>query len=121
MSQYAMLPEIIDAVKSAGFDVYMRNEGDSWLLFTDGTRIGYLENSRTTGLRISTVHVPNVHSGTGFAIIDGLAIGDLTRATLSEGFQYAPDWGRHIASVRKWRDFEAFHDANSFNRAYCKI
>lgn len=121
MSQYTMPPEVIGAVKSAGFDVYMRGESDSWLLFTDGTRIGYLENSCATGLRISTVHKPNTHSGTGFAIVDGLAISDLTRDKLSEGFLHAPDWGRHIASVRKWRDFEAFKEANSFNRAYRKI
>lgn len=109
---------VIQSVARAGFDVYMRDQKDTFSIFTDGTRIGYLQNSAFRGMSISTVHVPNKSSGTGFGVLDSLSEADLTAEKLSEAFVIAPDWGRDRQSVRKWKDFAAFKAADSFNAEY---
>lgn len=116
----AISADIIAAVSTAGFSVYMRNERDSWLYFTDGNRIGYLENSRGAGIKLVTVHIPNTTTGTGFGIADGLGVADLTRDKLSEALVTAPHWAssRDVASVSKWPNFEALKASSRFNGEY---
>lgn len=109
---------IIDAVAAAGFDVYMRDLKDTWLLFTDGQNIGYLQAPRGDGWSISTVHMPNSTTGTGFQIDRYLATFD--RASLARAFVHAPRWasGRDVASVRKYRDIEHYRASGPFNAEY---
>lgn len=112
-----MRQEIIDQVVAAGFDVWMRDPGDTYLHFTDGKNIGYLEDNRLEGLKINTVHKPNHTSGTGFGIEQGLT--RLDKATLSRAFVMCPDWGRHqISSVQKYKNMEDYRSASSFNAEY---
>lgn len=112
-----MNQEVVDAVAAAGFDVWMRDPKDSWLLFTDGQRIGYLQADRLAGYTISTVHMPNTSTGTGFQIERHVSTFD--KETLSRAFIHAPDWCRGDASsVRKYRGIEHYRSANSFNAAY---
>jgi hypothetical protein len=111
---------IIALVKAAGFKVYMQREADSWLYFVGGNRIGYLQNNRIGGISLSTVHMPNVRTGTGFGIADDLSAEQLTPAKLAEAFINAPRWASadDVSSVRKWRDFDHFRGGNSFNAKY---
>jgi hypothetical protein len=109
---------IIAKVQSLGFDVYMRNEDDSWLLFTDGTRIGYLQADRLGGFSFSTVHKPNTTTGTGFQIdrnADGFDKSDLERC-----FIHAPHWAlnREASTVVKYKNIGDYISENSFNREY---
>lgn len=109
--------KIIDAVAGAGFDVWMRDPKDSWLLFTDGKNIGYLQADRLAGYILTTVHMPNKSTGTGFQIERHVSSFD--KETLSRAFIHAPDWARgDRASVIKYRDIEHLRAANSFNAAY---
>lgn len=111
--------EIIDAVTKAGFDVYMRNEADTWLLFTDGTHIGYIERNRLNGgVRLGSVHKPSREHGTGFEIAPHLPLHNVNREHLLEAFKLAPSWARDVGSVKKFHSFEAYRSANSFNAEY---
>jgi hypothetical protein len=109
---------IIAAVQGHGFDVYMRKPSDTWLLFTDGKNLGYLQEDRLEGIALSTVHIPNQTTGTGFRI--DTDAGELTREKLLECFCTAPSWasGRARASVKKWPSVAAFIASNGFNREY---
>ena len=53
-----MQRDIIDSVIAAGLEVWMRNEDDTWMIFTDGTRLGYLQADRHGHARPETA----VHS-----------------------------------------------------------
>jgi hypothetical protein len=110
---------IIDAAAAAGFDVYMRDLRDTWLIFTDPDtgRIGYLQAPRGDGYSLSTVHMPNTTTGTGFQVDRYLSSFD--RKSLQRAF-LTPDWasGRDRDSVRKYRDIEHYRAANPFNAEY---
>lgn len=111
----------IKAVARAGFDVYMREPKDTWLIFTDGTRIGYLQNDGPfRGISLSTVHIPNTTTGTGFKLDDGLSVADLTPSKLGEALAHAPHWasGHDRVSVHKWKNFESYKASSRFNGEY---
>ena len=111
-----MKQEVIDAIAAAGFDVYMSGPTDTWLIFTDGKNLGYMQDGRLEGLTLSTVHKPNTTTGTGFGMG---AVPEITREALARAFVIAPDWaGRVVSSVRKYRDIEDFRSCDSFNAAY---
>jgi hypothetical protein len=110
---------VIDAVAAAGFAVYMRHINDSFLLFTDGKNIGYLQDSRGRGLSLTSVHKANRTTGTGFALGE---LAEINRETLSQAFVHCPSWARHDAgTVRKYRDIEEYRAENSFNAAYAVV
>ena len=112
-----MEQRIVDAVVAAGFDVWMRDPKDTYMLFTDGKNIGYLQYARMAGYTISTVHMPNTTTGTGFQVERNVAY--LTPEMLASAFVYCPDWFRRdAASVRKYRDIEHYRAESSFNEAY---
>lgn len=111
---------IINAVQAAGFDVWMRDPSNDWLLFTDGKNIGYLQ-SGWRGISTTTVHHPNQTSGTGFQVDEFIKVID--RETLTRAFIFAPHWadGRSVASVKKYRDIEDFRAASAWNAGYQKV
>lgn len=112
MSIYKPLSdETLDAIAAAGFAVYMPTAGmQTYAFYTDGTRIAYLQRGYFGGFDLSSVHVPNRNSGTGFRIAEGLGLSDLTRDKLEQAFVTAPAGASTTdrASVVKWRDMEAF-------------
>lgn len=115
----AIHPAAIKAIADSGFDVYMREPQSTYLLFTDGTRIGYMQENRLGGLSLHTVHIPNSRMGTGLSVAEDLGVNDLTAETLSKAFMLAPDWARgDVGTIRKWHSFASFQAANSFNAGY---
>ena len=111
----------IDAIHKAGFRVYMRTPSDSWLYFVDDAdRIGYAQETRSGFVSISTVHVPNRITGTGFRLDD---IPSISADNLAEAFIIAPSWatGEQRASVKKWPSWEAFKASSPFNADYKMI
>ncbi len=112
-----MEQRIIDSVSAAGFDVWMRNPKDTWLLFTDGKHIGKLQHDSMAGYTISTVHMPNTRTGTGFQIERHVAKFD--RDMLLRAFVHHPEWcGRDADTVKKYRDMEHYRAASAFNAKY---
>lgn len=110
--------EIIEQVQSYGFHVYMRVEADSWMIYTseDGKQLGYLQVERFGGISISTVHIPNSTSGTGYQI--ERHVDSFDKAALEAGFTLKPHWARGDFTPAKWRDIEHFKASNRFNGDY---
>lgn len=112
MSTREIEPEVLDAIAQLGFDVYQavpayQGMRRSYLFFTDGQHIGYLQTGEAGGLELSTVHIPNRTTGTGFKMGEAK---ELTREVLETAFLNAPGWayGRDRASVCKWPSVEAW-------------
>jgi hypothetical protein len=116
----APLSHAIDIVKAAGYSVYMRREDCTWMIYSDGKNIGYLQRSWRGGYDITTVHKPNTSSGTGFKAHEVLGESELADK-LKDGFIFAPLWARENSSVRKYRDIEEYLNADDFNRQYVKV
>lgn len=112
-----LTPETLDAIAAVGFSVYQSPDSHwrTYAFFTDGRNIGYLENNRLEGLRLSTVHVPNRDSGTGFGMGP---LATITREALSVAFAWAPDWAgqRDRDSVRKFPSVAAFMAGKKLER-----
>jgi hypothetical protein len=63
-----MDPNIIRTV--IGIDVYMRDHAkDTWLIFVDDGQLGMLQYRPMEGFTLSTMHVPNKDTGTGFQVV----------------------------------------------------
>ncbi len=94
--------ETIEAIKVCGFAVHLpQTPRPSWLYFSDESgRIGYLQQEGRDWFKLSTVHVPNRLTGTGF---DAGEISTINRQSLAAAFVHAPNWanGRDRESVRK--------------------
>ncbi len=116
-----MRAETFAAIEAAGFRVYVRHINDTYCHFTspDGLAIGYLEESRFGGFNLSTVHVPNLYSGTGYRV-ERDSSGPLTREFLSRAFVLRPAWGHGPLPI-KWRNWDHFAKANSFNEKYKEL
>ena len=116
MSQHSPIPkETIEAIKSLGFKVYQSPDPDwrTYLFFTDGDRIGYLQKGDGGELSISTVHKPNRQTGSSFGMGD---LSGITREGLEVAFRHAPGWAYSVdrAATHKWPTVEAFL-SKSFN------
>lgn len=91
--------EVIDQLKEQGLQVYGPEKLTSYVYFTDGTRIGYVQHNNVGGVSYSTVHHANKYTGTGFQAQDAEA-----------ALGFAPHWASQSnrASVIKFKDFETF-------------
>lgn len=112
-----MHPAVIQIIKGFGFNVYMRNPNDTYCYYTDGDRIGYMQENRLGGYTICTVHVPNRTTGTGFNMA---TCAELTKENLELGFVNVPSWANSYdrESVKKWRDITHFLEADSWHRDF---
>jgi hypothetical protein len=120
MKQITLTQEIIDRIKSYGFKVYMRDPTDTWLHYTDGKNIGYLQYNRIDGFSISTVHIPNQTTGHGFKVDDGVST--LDKNDLEQAFRI-PSWAsnRDREVSKPWSSIEAFINSNDWNRGYKEV
>lgn len=103
--------DTLGTIAGLGLTVYQSADPawQTYAFFTDGQRIGYIENHRLEGLRLSTVHIPNRSSGTGFGVARDRPV-MLTLEGLSEAFAMYPSWASQTdrESVRKWPSVESF-------------
>jgi len=115
-----MTPNILKALDVAGFKAFKRKPSDTWVIFTDGINIGYAQESYYGFVTLSTVHVPNSNTGTGFAIED---VSDLSKANLEKAFMHSPQWAKPSdrASVKKWRSINEYINSSDFNKAYKEV
>ena len=103
--------QFIEMMKAQGFRVFKRAEGE-YCYCTDGTSICYVQWSDGRP-SVSTVHVPNKQTGTGFQFAD-----TITPQTIREAMNsIAPFWASNgeRSSVRKYKNWEDFHKSNTFN------
>ena len=109
MGRYSPIDDAtLDAIAAEGVKVYMPEKGmQTYLFYTDGTRIGYLQRGTFGGWSISTVHIPNRESGTGFGMGE---MDEFIPERLKDGFVHAPSWANkpERESVVKWKDMDEF-------------
>ncbi len=111
-----MTNEYIDMMKAQGWKVYYRPAKGTfkgeYCYVTDGTNIAYAQWSDGRP-SVSTVHMPNRQTGTGFQFADRITAETVSKAMST----LAPSWARQadVSSVHKYKNWEAFHKANSFN------
>ena len=112
----------IGMMKAQGWRVYQRpikgiSRGE-YCYCTDGKNIAYAQWSDGRP-QVSTVHKPNRTTGGGFQFDDHITP-DIIRKAMS---CIAPSWARPgaIQSVIKYKDWEEFHKANSFNAELVEV
>ncbi len=113
--------EVIKSITDLGMFVYMRNESDSYLYYTDGVNIGYLQAERFGGFSLTTVHKPCKECGTGFKVDD--SISGIDADVLRRAWVKAPTWAhqRDVEAVRKFRDMEEFLTFNKWNGGFVQV
>lgn len=108
---------------SLGAKVYQRDpERDTWFYYTDGTHIGYCQFPGHDSPSLSTVHVPNTTTGTGFIYTDRWE--EITPEKMRAAMTcFAPQWAsaRDCETVKKWKDWDTFHRHDSYKREYRKV
>ena len=116
-----MIPETqayIPLIKSCGFDVYMINTSDEYCYYTDGVNIGYAQWGSGREY-VSTVQIPHIHTGTGFVYSE-----EINEETIKAAAKVlAPSWAssRDLASVKKFKSWDAFVNSSKFHQAYKKV
>jgi len=108
--------DIIKTVMDAGYEVWMRDPGDTWLMYTDGVRVASVDQSFMRPPRISTAYKPNKEYGSGFVVVSG----DLSPRQLEAGLDLAHKMARE-GKVRAWNSWEEFHKDNLSNAGYKRI
>lgn len=106
----------IEMMKAEGWRVFLRKDSITgrnaeWCHVTDGTNIAYVQwRDRVS---VSTVHKPNRTTGTGFNVSDSITPAAIRHAL----YMVAPNWATatDIESVKKWKNWEEFHQADSWN------
>lgn len=106
----------IAMMKAQGWKVYQRRSNATYkgeyCYTTDGVNIAYVQWSDGRP-SVSTVHYPNKQTGTGFHFADRITAETVSKAMST----VAPSWARlsDVSSVCKYKDWEEFHESNSFN------
>lgn len=111
---------VVEMLKASGLQVYMRKLDAEYCFATDGTGIAYVQWSRGEN-RVSTVHMPNKMTGTGFNMVEGEAI---TPENVRKAmYAVAPGWAKpnEIQSVRKYKSWDDFHGQDSWNAALFQV
>lgn len=120
MTKKIHLAEIVAKARECGLQVYMRASDSTYMIFTDGTRLGYLQAERFGGYSLTSVHVANRTTGTGFKMTDSaLELESFNRETFERAFAHSPEWAyrEQRESVKKYRDIEHYRQGH-FNAAY---
>lgn len=93
-----------------GMQVFTKiyNSGSStYIYFSDGVNIGYAQEGRWGGVRISTVHFPTKDIGTGFSLQGEVeSIVEPTIEDAKKAFITAPNWASRSdrSKVKKFKD-----------------
>lgn len=88
-----MNPAVLQLLWDYGFSIYMRSQEDLYLYYTQGAnQIAYLGYRPAGGFTISTVHRPNMRTGTGFQIHSPLSFYEVTKERLEDGFWTYPNF-----------------------------
>lgn len=89
----------------AGLKVYVKEDNFTWGYFTDGRGIGYFQaGSLVEGVGLSTVHIPNSSTGTGFRYCDDLCV----KSALNIISGYLPNFVNNRMPFKPWGSWEHF-------------
>ena len=116
-------PGYVTMLKAEGWQVWMRNDPiakhpGQYCFVTDGTHIAYAQwSDHRPG--VSTVHLPNKTTGTGFQFAETITPDTVCKAMNCVAPAWASDKDR--ASVRKYTDWNEYLHANSFNEGLFQV
>src|ERR1043165_9099623 len=98
----------------------MRDPKDSWLYYTDGTHISCLQHNIYDGISVSTVHIPNQKTGTGFRVESGY---ESVGKTILETAFHIPSWASTTdrEASKPFKDINQFLQSSSWNQGYKKV
>lgn len=120
MNRRSLPQDAVDFMKAAGFHVYMRDRADSYALFADENGIGYVQFDPMEGYSVSTVHVPNRESGTGYQI--ARHVSTLTDRILEEAVRtVVPHWHRGDSPPLKYAGIEDYRSRGKFEAEYREV
>lgn len=108
-----MLQDLIDyaeKLKKNGFKIYTTEESEICIFFenTEG-KLGYCECRGISGFYFSTIHKPNIDSGTGYFTDREVSIPTIEHA--ERALMFCPNW-RNRSSVIKYKNFEDYKSRN---------
>lgn len=106
-----------------GCKVYQRDaNADTWFYYTDGTNIGYVQFPRNESSSLSSVHMPNHTSGTGFRVTNSWDVINET-SMRNAMMMVTPHWatGGQAKATVKWRNWDAFHAATAYSKGYAEV
>lgn len=110
-----MKTEVKTLAVAMGLQMFMRDTvNGTYAYLTDGKRIAYIQWGRShMDTSVSSVHIPNRASGTGYVIDEKINERTVTLALDC----VEPAWARRDerGSVRKWASWDAFHQSSAFN------
>ena len=111
------MTDLSESVLAFGYRVFMREPGSTYAYFSDGDRVGYVQREAGGGFTVSTVHMPNQKTGTGYQISRHAP---LTAETLREAlFTVSPPWDRNnLDTVLKFRDLDQFLSHSTWNEGF---
>jgi hypothetical protein len=92
--------EIAIQLKSLGYQVFINPNNHKYAFFSDGIKIGYVQENFGGGYSFSTVHKPDKQIGTSFRMDEG----PINKENAEKCFLLAPNWalGCDLGRVRKY-------------------
>lgn len=98
---------------SGKFNCYEYDADDkrekTWFIFEEKEtgNIGTAQNGDFSGIRLGTIHKPNIKTGTGFSLDD---VAPTVPGALLTAATSAPDWATNsqLGSVNKYKNFEEY-------------
>ena len=116
--------DAIEAIQAIGAKAYIRpgKRNCTWVYYTRGNDIAYLQCGDFSGYHVSTVHKPNTETGTGFRLTCD-SVYDLNPIILESGFCRAPSWasGSQRTSVQKYENPKLFFESNYASSEYVEL
>lgn len=89
------------------FTIIYSSGAPTYIYFSDGVNIGYAQEGRWGGVRISTVHIPTIGIGSGFGLQGEFeSIVTPTLEDAKKAFVIAPNWAKASdrSKVKKFKD-----------------
>jgi hypothetical protein len=120
MNRNSFPESAVEQIKAAGYRIFMRNRADSYAIFGDDTGVAYVQFEPMAGYTVSTSHVPNKESGTGYQI--ERHVPELTPEMLRRAVKtVVPSWHRHDKAPTKYASVDAYTERDAWTRSYSEV
>jgi len=92
--------EIAEQLKTLGYRVFINPKNNEYAFFSDGVKIGYVQECFGGEYSFSTVHKPDIQIGSAFRMTEG----PINKENTEKCFLLAPDWASSsdCSKVRKY-------------------
>lgn len=120
----ALFDSYIHELLQNGFRVYCSidnygggNRPISYAMIEKDGKLGYIQSDGWEGIRFSTVHKPNIKTGTGYSMNDTGTLNPTIQMAEEAINTVKPNWSRdRLENIQKYKSFEDYR-----NSSYGKI